>query len=238
MLVAPVCACVSHMSQDMQLTENKQLQTPSAHGNTHTQNLSEAVWFSVDPGSICGLHSEEPKETWWLETHLNVRHFLWGERGRGQWVGAGGRPGVRGLAGRGRGALQVLRVGMVVRGEVCVLAALLLLWRLQGWVGGLDAVLSHGCTLESHRSRLEGPTAGAHLLRVQKLLLATLTHRGFMEPCKKERDAHISHESVWEIELFTPEGLVLKTKTENHVESNHVSCLASSKKDDHFIYVV
>lgn len=93
---------------------------------------------------------------------------------------------------------------MVVGGEVCVLGALLLLrwWRLQGWVGGLDAVLSHGWTLEAHRSRLEGPTAGAHLLlllRLQEvlvLLVATLAHRGFMEPCKAEREAHISHQRV------------------------------------------
>lgn len=83
-------------------------------------------------------------------------------------MGVGGHPGVRGLAGWGRGALQVLRVGVrvVVGREVCVLGALLLLlWRrLQRRVGGLDAVLSHSWTLEAHGSRLEGPAPGAHLL--------------------------------------------------------------------------
>lgn len=75
-------------------------------------------------------------------------------------------------------------VWVVVGGEVCVLGALLLLrWRLQGRTGGLHAVLSHGWTLEAHGSRLEGSaTAGAHLLEVLVLLLATLAHRGFVKP--------------------------------------------------------
>lgn len=98
---------------------------------------------------------------------------------------------MRGLAGRGRRALQVLRVGVgvMVGGEVCVLAALRRRRRrrLQGRVGGLDSVLSHGGTLEAQGSRLEGPSAGDHLLLLQELvllllLLAPLAHRGFVEP--------------------------------------------------------
>lgn len=49
MLVAPVClcayvsVCIAHMSQDMQLTGNKQLQTPSTHAEKqpHTRPIAD-----------------------------------------------------------------------------------------------------------------------------------------------------------------------------------------------------
>lgn len=85
-----------------------------------------------------------------------MRHFLWGERGRGERVGGGRCPGVCGLVGG-----QVL-----VRGE-------------RALVWALSSVLSHSRALEPHRGGGHGLSISGGL-GLEQTLVAPLTHRGFV----------------------------------------------------------
>lgn len=83
-----------------------------------------------------------------------MRHFLWGERGRGERVGGGRGPGVRGLVG----------------GQVLVRGKWALIW-------ALSSVLTHSRALESHRGGRYGLSVSGGL---EQTLVAPLTHWGFM----------------------------------------------------------
>lgn len=87
-----------------------------------------------------------------------MRHFLWGEGGRGERVGGGGSPGVRGLVG----------------GQVLVRGVDALVW-------ALSSMLTHSRALEPHRGRRHGlSVSGGLLLGLEQTLVPPLTHRGFV----------------------------------------------------------
>lgn len=68
MLVAPVClctyvsVCIAHMSQDMQLTGNKQLQTPhhtQKHNHTHTHTRPTAESKNKAKHTLMNIHTNK-----------------------------------------------------------------------------------------------------------------------------------------------------------------------------------
>lgn len=87
-----------------------------------------------------------------------MRHFLWGEGGRGEWVGGGRCPGVCGLVG----------------GQVLVRGMNALVW-------ALSSMLSHSRALEPHRGGRHGlSVSGGLLLGLEQTLVTPLTHWGFV----------------------------------------------------------